>query len=233
MTLAIMQPYFFPYIGYFQLIGAVDKFVVYDDVNFIKRGWVNRNRILLNGSDHMVSIPVIGASQNRTIRETLLDPDTKSRKKLLKTITHSYKDAPYYDVVYPIIEGVILSSSVTIAEYALFSIQEVVRYLDILTEIVPSSTRYGNEDLKGADRILDICITEKAEMYINPSGGIELYDRLKFRAAGIDLRFIQPSAIPYKQGNNNEFVANLSIIDVLMHNSKEEVGKLIQSFQLT
>ena len=92
MKLAIMQPYIFPYIGYFQLINAVDKFVIRDDVNFIMRGWINRNRILVNDSDSLFSIPVEKASQNTLTSDCVL-ADLRVTGKLLKSIEHYYKKA--------------------------------------------------------------------------------------------------------------------------------------------
>mgnify|MGYP002632649357 CR=1 FL=1 len=231
MKLAIMQPYFFPYIGYFQLINAVDRFVIYDDVNYIKRGWINRNRILLNDSPHTFTIPILKASQNITISNTLIDPSLKWREKLLVTMEHAYRNAPYFKEVFLLIEKSILKQCPTIAAYALHSIEAVVDYLEIDTEIVATSSKYGNEHLKGSDRILDICLKEAATTYINPSGGVDLYDKQQFNDAGIDLHFIYPEKVTYAQ-QKNPFIENLSIIDVLMFNSIEQTHLFLRSFEL-
>lgn len=231
MKLAIMQPYFFPYIGYFQLLNAVDKFVIYDDVNYIKRGWINRNRILLNDADHSFTIPVLKASQNIIIANTLIDPSSKWRDKLILTMEHAYRNAPYFKEVFPLVEESILKKCPTIATYALHSIETVATYLEIQTEIIPSSGMYGNDALKGPDRILDICLKEAASTYINPCGGVGLYDKQQFTDAKVDLQFIYPEQVSYAQ-QKNAFIENLSIIDVLMFNSKEQSRKMLTQFTL-
>lgn len=231
MKLAIMQPYFFPYIGYFQLINAVDKFVVYDDVNYIKRGWVNRNRILLNNAPHLFTIPLLKASQNITIANTMMDPSLKWRNKLIVTMEHAYKHAPYFNEVFPIVKEVVLKECPSIATYALNSIKAVTNYLGIETQIQPTSSTYDNKHLKGPDRILDICQKEAATTYINPSGGIGLYDNQQFKDAEINLQFIHPKQVNYQQ-LNDVFFDNLSIIDVLMFNDKEETAKMLNQYTL-
>ena len=105
MKIAIMQPYFFPYLGYWQLMNIVDKFVIYDDVNYIKRGWINRNRILVEGKPFYIHVPVMKASQNKIINEMEVFVDSSLRKKELKTIELAYKKAPFFDSVYPLIKG--------------------------------------------------------------------------------------------------------------------------------
>lgn len=232
MKLAIMQPYFFPYIGYFQLINAVDKFVVYDDVNYIKRGWVNRNRIALNGEAHLFTVPVLKASQNVCIAHIAVDPDQKWREKLLLTVKHAYKDAPQFKSVFPLVEKVVSYQCFSIGEYASNSITSVLEYLHISATIVPSSAVYCNQNLKGSERILDICKKEGAKMYINPPGGSELYNKQDFEQSGIVLKFINMEPLSYVQ-QGNEFIANLSIIDVLMFNSVTDVVHMLNAYILT
>ena len=233
MRIAIMQPYFFPYLGYFQLINCVDTFVIFDDVNFINRGWINRNNILLNGSPHLIHVPLIEASQNKLINEILVVSETKWRTKLLKNIEHSYKRAPYFDPVYAIFESVIQSSHALISLLNLFGIQKVCDYLKINTKLVESSSIYENKSLKGQDRIIDICKKEKAEQYVNPSGGIELYDKSIFKEEGIQLNFLISKKTPYQQFKN-EFVPYLSILDIMMFNSVEEINDLLNNgYELT
>lgn len=94
-----MQPYLFPYLGYFQLIQAVDKFILLDDVNFIKRGWVNRNRILVNGKDHLFSLPLQRASQFKKINDLKLADYPGWRNRFFKTLTHAYRQASQYEPV--------------------------------------------------------------------------------------------------------------------------------------
>jgi len=231
MKIAIMQPYLFPYIGYFQLISAVDKFVILDDVNFINKGWINRNRILVNGKVHLFTVPLKEASQNRLIKDVEVSNDGIWGKKVLKTIEMNYKKAPYYDSISPIISKIILSASKSISELIRQSIVEVNQYLNIGTIIQDTSTVYDNRHLRAEDRIIDICRKEGADQYINPSGGTELYSKERFKSAGIDLKFLKSNPVSYRQFEN-EFVPWLSIIDILMFNSKDTVGEYLLAYSL-
>jgi hypothetical protein len=217
-TIAIMQPYFLPYIGYFQLMAAVDKFVVFDDVNFINRGWINRNRLLLNGTAHTFTLPLHRASQNRLICETELVGDPSWREGFLHTIRHAYRRAPCYAQVSAILENIINYPTIWLNEFLLNSLHEIIRYLSIEVEIVNTSRLYQNSALKGQERILDICSQENADIYINPIGGIEIYDQASFLKRGIKLCFLHSRPVTYSQGGN-EYVPGLSILDVLMFNS--------------
>lgn len=231
MTLAIMQPYFLPYLGYFKLLNAVDKFILYDDVNFINRGWINRNQILVGGKEHLFTVPLQDASQNKLIHEVSLSPDAAWRKKLLKTIAQSYRKAPQYETVFPLLEGIINAPSENIAEYCGQSLTKTADYLNIKTEIVITSRHYGNEALKGQERILDICQREKADHYVNPINGQALYDKSHFAEKGITLSFINAKLQVYQQFKN-EFIPWLSIIDPMMFNSIEEVQDLLRGYEL-
>ena len=231
MRLAIMQPYIFPYIGYFQLIKAVDKFVLYDDVNFINRGWINRNRILVNGSDSMFTIPLKDASQNKLINEIDVNWDNNWKGKFLKTIEQAYKKAPFYENILPIIEKTIEVQEVQFNKIIENNLRLICEYLEIKTEIISSSTIYQNTDKKAQERILDICLHEKANHYINPIGGLELYDKEIFANENMQMNFIKSSPVEYKQFKN-EFVPWLSMIDVLMFNSKEEINKFLDNYEL-
>ncbi len=233
-VVGIMQPYVFPYIGYFQLIKAVDKFVVYDDVAFINKGWINRNNILVNGKASMFTIPLVGASQNRLIRDIEVDNLAAWSKKFLKTIEQSYKKAPFYKEGFEVIEQVFNLPVASIAELAVNSLKETCNYLGIKTEIVESSTIYHNQELKAQGRILNICLQEKANHYINPIGGVAIYDKQLFADSEILLNFIKAKSIHYKQFNKDEssFVPWLSIIDLLMFCSVEEINEHLNKFEL-
>ncbi len=215
MKVAIMQPYFLPYIGYFQLISAVDKFIIYDDVNFINRGWINRNNILINGKAGLISVPLNCASQNKRIKDIAPVSNQKWKNTLLKTIEQNYKKAPHFDMVYPMLMKVINTNACTISEFNYQGIKAVCTYLGISTTLIPSSELYANSELKGQYRILDICQKEKANHYINPTGGMELYNQEAFRKEGISLSFIK-SELPRYNQFKDEFTPALSIIDVLM-----------------
>ena len=231
MTIAIMQPYILPYIGYLQLMNEVDKFIFYDDVAFINRGWVNRNRILVNGKDFMLTVPLKDASQNKQIADIDLSDDPKWRQKLLQTLGQSYRKAPFYKTVFPLLEKIVNLEVRTIAELVRESFPLLNDYIGIQTELVPSSERYNNSELRGQERILDICLQEKATRYINPIGGMELYDRQRFADAGIELFFIQSKRVEYPQFQN-EFIPWLSIADVLMFNDVPAVREMLKEFEL-
>lgn len=233
MKLAIMQPYVFPYLGYFQLIGAVDRFVLYDDVAFIKRGWVNRNRILVNGEPHLFSVPLENASQNRSIRDTLVSRAEfpRWRDKFLRTVDLAYAKAPCYRSTRLLLEEVLQPEPESAADLARRSIEATCKTLGITTPIIPSSTQYGNSHLHAQDRILDICARESATLYINPPGGRELYTAEPFAAQGLELRFISSKLPPYPQGTA-AFVPALSIIDVLMFNSPESAREMLPAYIL-
>jgi hypothetical protein len=231
MKIAIMQPYIYPYIGYFQLIKSVDKFVILDDVNYINKGWINRNNILVNGKSNLFTIPLKEASQNKKISEILISDDANWETKFLKTVLLSYKKAPFFEIVYPILEEITNSSKTNISKFNLHAIERICQYLEINTRIVPSSSIYKNDYLKAQDKIIDICIQENASIYINPIGGVELYNKQDFIDKKLELFFIKSKNILYKQFSN-EFVPWLSIIDVLMFNSKEEVAGLLNQYEL-
>lgn len=224
-NIAIMQPYLFPYIGYFQLIQAADLLVFYDDVHFINRGWINRNRILVNGEPHLISIPCKKASQNKLIYEVELGLDHKSRQKILRTFQMSYKKAPYFKQVYQLIENTLSGPEKNIAELAAKSIKEVIQYLGLSITCKNSSVHYPhNRNLKKADRLIDICHQESIFNYINPQGGKEIYTKAYFKEKGVKLHFLVPQIIPYPQFGNT-FVPWLSILDIMMFNSREKISK--------
>jgi hypothetical protein len=219
-----MQPYIFPYLGYFQLINAVDKFVIYDDITFIKQGWINRNAILLNNEKHLFTIPLQNVSSNIKINESIVSATPFNwQKKILQTIEVAYKKAPFFSEVYPIVKLVMEASiNKSISQMATDSLKIVMDYLSIKTTLIESSNNYLNEHLKSEDRIIDICKTESATSYINAIGGIELYSKENFLENDITLIFLKPNLKSYPQ-LGKEFLPGLSIIDVLMFNSPKEI----------
>jgi hypothetical protein len=230
MKVGIMQPYFFPYIGYFQLIKLVDKFIIYDDVNYIKRGWINRNRILINDEPAYLTVPLRKVSQNKLICETYLNEEDKEFEKIKRSIELAYKSTPYFKDVFPVLEETLIFRE-NVAEFNYSLLKKVSEYLKIETEFVESSTKYENSTLKGQERILDICQKENANHYINPIGGMELYNKDTFEQTGVKLNFIQAELQPYQQFNN-DFVPGLSIIDVMMFNSVSEISEMLESYKL-
>jgi hypothetical protein len=231
MKIAIMQPYIFPYIGYYQLINAVDKFVIYDDVSFIKRGWINRNKILVNRNEHMFTVPLSNASQNVLIRDLKLAVTEKWKNKIFKTLEYAYSRAPYYENTMSVLTQVINTKTNFILDWHLYSFELIARYLNINTVLVSSSNKYKNESKKGQHRILDICLLEKADDYVNPISGKALYDRELFLQEDIILKLLSCDEILYPQ-YDNEFVANLSIIDVMMFNSAEKIKNYLKMYKL-
>ena len=228
MTLGIMQPYFMPYIGYWQLMAAVDTYVIYDDVNYIKKGWINRNNILVNNDKQMFTISLNGASQNKLINEiTIADDFTKLRK----TIHMAYHKAPYYNDVMSLLDKIFSYQSNNLADFIANSIKLVCQYLDIQTKIIISSDIEKNNSLKGQDKILEICKLLKADAYYNTIGGQELYDRNDFKEEGIALNFVQTDLNPYSQFKD-DFIPGLSMIDVLMFNSQRQIRDMLKSYEL-
>ena len=229
-----MQPYLFPYLGYFQLIEAVDRFVIYDDVHFIDQGWINRNRIL-SGSDSSkpayFTVPLRGASSSRTIREIGVSPDPRWHRKLVKTFAQTYARAPYFREVFPIVETVLSPEDERISVLARTSLRAVCGYLHLDRDWVESSNVYGNEALRGQSRILDICRHEQATQYVNPSGGMALYSREAFAEQGVRLSFLKPQLREYRQFRR-PFVPGLSVVDVMMFNSPDRVREMLKDFEL-
>lgn len=226
MKLAVMQPYIFPYIGYFQLIQASDKFVFYDDVNYIKQGWVNRNRILINGSPSYFSIPVRNASSNALIKDTRIDFPEKKRNKLLRTFDQNYKKAPFYNEVSELVSNVLSIEADNISELATESILRTCEYLGLVREFHLSSERYDNQELERTERLLDMCDKEKADKYVNSEGGRDLYSSRDFESQGVSLTFLTSKPRVYRQ-QAKSFVPYLSLIDVLMFNHPSEVLDMI------
>ncbi|HEX8429580.1 WbqC family protein [Hymenobacter sp.] len=231
MRIAVMQPYIFPYLGYFQLITAVDKFVLFDDVNFIKKGWINRNRLLANGSIISFTIPLNKVSQNKLIKDIEISCETNWRPKLLKTITAAYSKAPYFGAIFPIVTQVLTASETRISELAHNSLLRVLEYLNIGTEVVASSAGYANGHLRAQHKILDICRQEQAHEYVNPLGGVALYDKALFKKHGVSLLFLE-TALPVYPQFSFDYVPGLSILDVLMHNSSDQISQMLLQYRL-
>jgi hypothetical protein len=231
MKVAIMQPYFMPYLGYFQLITAVDRFVIYDDVNYIKRGYINRNAILIDGHAHSFTLPLRKASQNKLIHEIELLDDDGWKGKLLNKIVHAYAKAPFFNDAYPVIEDAIRYPEANLSVYLVNSIRALCAYLGIETEIVDSSRIFGNRGMARSERIIDIVRQCGGDSYINPAGGVDLYDKAEFESEGISLGFIRMNDIRYKQFDA-PFVGNLSIIDLIMFNSREAIGRFINDYRV-
>jgi hypothetical protein len=227
LTAAIMQPYFFPYIGYFQLIAAVDLFIVYDNIKYTKKGWINRNRLLLNGADVMFSLPLKSASDSLDVRDRELAADF-SPDKLLNQIAGAYRRAPHFTETLDLVERVVRYDEHNLFRFLYNAIVETCRHLGIDTEIRVSSEIAADHSLRGQDRVLALCESVGANVYVNAIGGMELYSRGDFHDRGVELRFIRSRPFEYAQFGG-EFVPWLSIIDVLMFNQLDAVGECIRT----
>lgn len=240
-VVAVMQPYVFPYLGYFQLVAACDSFVFYDDVHHTPRGWVNRNRILINGAPHTFTVPVAGASQNRLIHELHTHDLAAFARRFLRQLEQAYCRAPQRDSTLALVQQVLGRSATAdgqapgVATLAMRSVQLVCQALGLQRRFLRSSQAFA--DSRGApraQRLIDITHALGARCYINSPGGAALYDKAEFAAQGVQLRFVQPQLPAYAQAGvaADGFVPGLSIIDVLMHNPLDEVARMVRRFTL-
>lgn len=232
MKVAIMQPYFLPYIGYFQLIASADVFVIYDNIKYTKKGWINRNRMLLNGVDTTFSLPMRKDSDSLNVVQRELSPDF-DRTKLLNQFKGAYSRAPYFSQTFPLLERIVRCVDNNLFRYIHHSLVETCAHLGIATEIRISSEIDIDHNLKSQDKVLALCKATGADIYINTIGGTELYSRDEFKERGVDLKFIKAKPFEYSQFGA-AFVPWLSIIDVLMFNSLEQIScEIHNGYELT
>ncbi|UZN52101.1 WbqC family protein [Cupriavidus cauae] len=224
-TVAIMQPYFLPYIGYFQLIHAVDVFVVYDNIKYTKKGWINRNRILKNGADSVFTLPLQHDSDALDVRDRAISAEF-NRTKLLNQFRESYRRAPQFESVWPMLERIVMEPTTGLFDYIFQSIVHVCEYLGITSRMVVSSNIAIDPGLKGQDKVIGLCRALSAKTYLNAIGGRALYSDEAFLERGIDLRFLQSDSIEYPQFAH-PFVPSLSIVDVLMFNRPETIRGML------
>lgn len=230
MSVAIMQPYFFPYLGYFQLVQAVDDFVFYDDVMFIKKGWINRNRILLQGQEFLFTIPLEKQSQNKSIRESNVAWGTDFANKFLAQLESAYKKSPQYAQVLPLVQQLFSEKPESMADLAGKSIELVWQYLGQQKRFHYSSKLPNNQVDGRAERLIHLTQQLGSSKYINALNGQELYQKDFFAAKGIELLFIKPTLSPYQQANVSEFIPGLSMLDVLMWNEPQVVNQMLEKY---
>lgn len=223
-----MQPYFLPYIGYWQLINTVDQFVIYDDVNFIKKGYINRNSFLVNNSNFLFTLSVKNSSQNKKINEIFLQ---EINQKILKTIKQSYTKAPFFNNVYPLLEDMFLYKERNLVNFIIYSLKRISKYLNINTNFILSSSLNYNRSYSAEKKLIKICKILNSKEYVNSFGGLELYNKETFIKEGITLSFLKTNQCCYKQFRN-PFIPNLSIIDVLMFNDVNSITKLLSNYKL-
>ncbi len=232
MKIAIMQPYFMPYIGYFQLINAVDKFVIYDNIEYSKKAWFNRNKFLMNGKEKLFTIPLKKDSDFLNVDKRFLSENSlKERKKIILQIQNSYKKAPFFKKIFSILENIFLKEESNLFDFIYNSVIELNKELNIKTEIIKSSNLNINHSLKNVEKVLEINKFFKAKVYINSIGGKVLYKKNVFEQKYINLFFLKTNIIEYKQFNNT-FVPYLSIIDIMMFNSSEKINEMLNNFEL-
>lgn len=228
MKLAIMQPYLFPYVGYYQLIKSVDSFVIFDDVNYISKGWINRNNILLREKAHLITLELSAASIFKHINQIEIG---QNRHKLIKIIYYAYSKAPYFKSSFYIIENILENEEQNLAKFLSYSLKAISAYLGIKTNFILSSDLVKANSLRGQSKIIDICNNLSAEHYINPIGGTILYSKDVFASKNIELSYIRTRNVYYKQFNNT-YIPNLSIIDMLMFCSVEEIQIHLEEYDL-
>ncbi len=225
MKLAIMQPYFFPYIGYFQLMAAAEVFIVYDNIQYTKKGWINRNRFLLNGRDAIFTLPLSKASDFLDVRGRTL-AESYSRADLLNKLQGAYRRAPYFEAVFPLLTTIVNDPANNLFDYIFQSLEKLKDYFGLGCQLRISSSVDIDHALRGQDKVIELCHAFNASTYINPPGGRDLYARADFLQHGLELRFLQPGMIDYPQAGK-PFVPWLSIIDVMMFNDINEIKRLI------
>lgn len=229
MKIAIMQPYLFPYIGYFQLLNAVDEFVIYDNIQYSKKGWINRNRILSNGQDTLISVPLKKDSDFLDVRERELSDSWRlERSKLLNRIRESYRKAPYYEAASQVVSEAILYEDRNLFNFIFNSLNLLKSYLNIATPLCVSSTIPIDHTLRAERKVMALCRARCATDYINPIGGVELYNKEEFMRSGINLHFLQTRDVEYQQFGES-FIPHLSIIDVMMFNSKDTIADFLKN----
>ncbi len=232
MKTGIMQPYFFPYIGYWQLINVVDKFVVYDNIQFTKKGWIKRNRILMNGKDKMISLPIRKDSDFLDVNKRFLSETfAVEKKKIINQIKSAYSKAPQFDAVFPLVESAINCGAENLFDFIYATIKSIIKYLEIDTEIIISSEIDMDHSLRNRDRVIETCKALHCNQYVNPIGGTDLYDKDDFASNGIDLKFLKTDSFEYKQFDH-PFIPNLSIIDVVMFNSRDRMKEILEYYSL-
>lgn len=233
MKLAIMQPYLFPYIGYFQLLNLVDTFIIYDDVQFIKGGWINRNNLLISGKKKLFGFSLKKSSTFSNIcdREFDIYKFEKEKSKLLKSIQQSYVKAPLYYEVYDLVKRIFDKKDINVVDFIESSLVIIMDYLGVKTQLIRSSNIDFNKELKSQERVLELCNKLDATNYINPIGGIKLYHKKDFLDKNIELSFIETSDIEYKQFSD-DFIPFLSIVDIMMFNTVDEISSLLNKYEL-
>jgi hypothetical protein len=225
MKLAVMQPYFFPYVGYFDLISRVDQWVVFDTAQYRRHGWVNRNRILrpVQGWQY-ITAPLLKHPRETRICDIQVVSGQDWRARIERQLEHYRGHAPYFDAAWGLVRDCL---SVPGASLSRMNV-EALRRICALLEIRFSFTILSEMDLplgpveEPGDWALRIAEALGAQEYVNPPGGQDLFDPEKFAARGIRLTIQEPVAFRY-QVPGYCFEPGLSIVDALMWNSRDRL----------
>lgn len=231
MMASIMQPYFFPYLGYFQLMAASDVFVFHDDVQFVKGSWVNRNRILNSGYVTWLTMPVAGAAHHEPINRRDYTFTSKTKRHLLNRVCEAYRSAPHFESTFDLVRRVLSFEDANVARFNMYLLSEIGAALGIKATLVTSSELRKNNQLRAEARVIELCKVVGAKTYINPIGGAHLYETGRFASEGIVLNFLQATLTPYAQATGS-FEPSLSIIDVMMNNELEVVRDMLSHYKL-
>lgn len=226
-----MQPYLFPYIGYFQLFAAADVFVVYDDVKWIKGGWINRNRFLCDGKAKTLTLPLVKRSSHDPIGLFEISETNGGSKRFLETLATWYKGAPFYRETLDLVEFVFAGKDTNLVSCITRSFTILLEVLGLKKTILLASKIGRDTSLTGQDSVIDVCTILDATCYVNAKGGKALYDREQFAAHDIRLKFLQPRLREYHQFAS-PFVPGLSIVDLLMFNGCAGMSEHIHDYSL-
>lgn len=227
-----MQPYLFPYIGYYQLINYVDKFIIYDDVQYIQGGWINRNKILMRNKEQLFTFSLKKDNFKKNINDRELSNRFNTEKtNFFQTLDACYRKAPYYKQTISLLEEIFDDQGGNLSIFIIKQLKVICEYLNIKTPFVISSELGNPHHLHSEDRVIALCQTFHATEYINPIGGKELYYKEHFFAKKIDLKFLRSMPVHYQQFSD-EFIPYLSIIDILMFNSERDITNLLKEFKL-
>ena len=229
MILASHQPYFLPYLPYWQLIHAADRFLIGDDYAYMVGGWIPRNRIRVQGRPQYLRVEVSDRSCHRLICDTFLAPGRREDK--LRTLEMAYHKAPFFADAFPVAERILRCEEPNLAVFLEYSIREVAAYLGITTPIGRTSDLPGNRLLKRENRIYDFCRRIGADTYVNAIGGRALYRGDAFARQGIRLQFLQTAYPSYPQGGG-PFLRDLSVLDAMMCCSRERLHALLDDYTL-
>ena len=230
---AVMQPYLFPYIGYLNLVWASESFVFYDDVNFIKKGWINRNIVMMDGLKFPFSIPLVKPSQNKLIKDTLILDLESFKSKFVKQIYYAYKGSKYFETGMEYVESTLKEDFCSIAELAQYSVTNFFSMIRVEKVFYSSSISFPNiGGLNRSDRLIQITKQLGSNCYLNSIGGINLYSGEYFQSHNIALSFLMPKIRPYSQHKNLDFLPGLSLIDIIMNLCSDEIVEHLMSYEI-